>query len=290
VDTNLSIFGQLVNTSYLKRIDSLIKHWRIGVSNTSRELTDLNIISMYTWMIIKLGTTTTIISSQITIIVKHLVSLLNVSISSKQLDDLVATIMQGVIYDNYQHEDESGLSGMMIPNYNVALNLSNVLRYERTLSTTYIATGSTSQITIPELINATVIQIIRETQPLTTTDYGFSNLIGQISFATPLTQYEKVFIIYGIGKNVLSTSVVPIGTLENAIIYFVDTPTPSITSYNTTYPAYGQYPTTILVIVDEFDTEQISQATPKLTRISGKLDSITYDIGSNVSGYIVLKK
>jgi hypothetical protein len=241
-------------------------------------------------MIIKLGATTTIVSSEITTIIKHLVSLLNVSISSTQLDDLVDTIMDGVIYDNYQHEDESGLSGMMIPNYNVALNLSNVLRYDRTLSTIYIATETESQITIPALIKATIIQIVRETQPLTTSEYGFSNLIGQISFATPLTQYEKVFIIYGTGENVLSTMITPSPPIENAIIYFTDTATPSITGYNTTYTLYGQYPTTICVIVDEFGTEQISQVTPKYTRILGLLDSITFDIGSNVSGYIVLKK
>ena len=204
MDTNLIIFGQLVNTSYLKRIDSLIKHWRIGVSNTSRELTDLNIISMYTWMIIKLGTTTELVSSEITILVNHLVTLLNVSISSTQLNDLVDTIMDGIIYDNYETSGNPQQIGVLIPNYNVSVNISNVFRYERTLSIDYEATGlEGNTIIIPGLINSTIVQITKETQPLASSSFTFDKITGELVFTDALNQYEKIFIIYGLGTNVL---------------------------------------------------------------------------------------
>jgi len=204
VDTNLIIFGQLVNTSYLNRIDNLIKHWRIGVNNTSKELTDLNIISMYTWMIIKLGTTTELVSSEITILVNHLVTLLNVSISSTQLNDLVDTIMDGIIYDNYETSGNPQQIGVLIPNYNVSVNISNVFRYERTLSIDYEATGlEGNTIIIPGLINSTIVQITKETQPLASSSFTFDKITGELVFTDALNQYEKIFIIYGLGTNVL---------------------------------------------------------------------------------------
>jgi len=204
VDTNLIIFGQLVNTPYLNRIDNLIKHWRIGVNNTSKELTDLNIISMYTWMIIKLGTTTELVSSEITILVNHLVTLLNVSISSTQLNDLVDTIMDGIIYDNYETSGNPQQIGVLIPNYNVSVNISNVFRYERTLSIDYEATGlEGNTIIIPGLINSTIVQITKETQPLASSSFTFDKITGELVFTDALNQYEKIFIIYGLGTNVL---------------------------------------------------------------------------------------
>ena len=204
MDTNLIIFGQLVNTSYLNRIDNLIKHWRIGVNNTSKELTDLNIISMYTWMIIKLGTTTELVSSEITILVNHLVTLLNVSISSTQLNDLVDTIMDGIIYDNYETSGNPQQIGVLIPNYNVSVNISNVFRYERTLSIDYEATGlEGNTIIIPGLINSTIVQITKETQPLASSSFTFDKITGELVFTDALNQYEKIFIIYGLGTNVL---------------------------------------------------------------------------------------
>ena len=204
MDTNLIIFGQLVNTPYLNRIDNLIKHWRIGVNNTSKELTDLNIISMYTWMIIKLGTTTELVSSEIIILVNHLVTLLNVSISSTQLNDLVDTIMDGIIYDNYETSGNPQQIGVLIPNYNVSVNISNVFRYERTLSIDYEATGlEGNTIIIPGLINSTIVQITKETQPLASSSFTFDKITGELVFTDALNQYEKIFIIYGLGTNVL---------------------------------------------------------------------------------------
>lgn len=161
--------------------------------------------------------------------------------------------------------------------------------YQNTLSTQYVASGGESSVIISDLINATIIQITRETQPLATADYTFDYTNGQINFTNPLTQYEKVFIIYGTRRNIPSPTPIP-PIVDYEIINFVNESSPSIINYNIDYVTYGQYPTVILVTYDEFGVEEVNQATPKRNLIGGLLNSIVYNMGSPTTGFIILKR
>lgn len=95
----------------------------------------------------------------------------------------------------------------------------------------------------------------------------------------------------------LLISLVPGGTTygEPIVIPFNNTPTPSIHDYDRDYAwIYGQFPTVMLITVNkdenDQDVEVIRLVEPKRNKLLGVLDSIVWDLGEEVTGYIVLKK
>lgn len=162
--------------------------------------------------------------------------------------------------------------------------------YQNTLSTQYIAYGGETYIQLSELVDAKIIQVTKETQPLATAEYSFDFTNGRITLVNTLTEYEKVFIIYTTRRNIPTppTPIPPVKDYE--IINFTDNSMPSITNYNRDYAFYGQYPTTILVVIQE-GIQQVNQATPTRNLVAGLLDSIVYDLGGQPStGFIILKR
>lgn len=66
---------------------------------------------------------------------------------------------------------------------------------------------------------------------------------------------------------------------------------PAVLDYDRDYASsFGQYPTVMLITVDGDGEETIRHVEPKRHKISGLLDSIVWDLGEVVTGFIILKK
>lgn len=87
--------------------------------------------------------------------------------------------------------------GFEVPTYYQPINQGDLNKYQVTLEYQYTAGDIESSISIADLINADIVQITRETQPLKTSDYQFNKNTGQITLTgNPLEQYEMLYIIY----------------------------------------------------------------------------------------------
>lgn len=214
---------------------------------------------------------------------------------TEQFDNLAQIIAtypvgtEGLLVGNMQ----TGTLWSWIGNEWVNIYIPNKLGffYQNTLSAQYIAWGGETYIQLPELIDATIIQVTKETQPLANGEYSFNSTNGRITLVNTLTQYEKVFIIYSSRKSVPTPTPTPIPpVVDYETITFTDDAMPSITNYNRDYASYGQYPTTILIMV-QGDVQQINQLTPARNIVEGLLDSIVYDLGGQpATGFIILKR
>ena len=76
---------------------------------------------------------------------------------------------------------------------------------------------------------------------------------------------------------------------EFEVVPFTTTATPTITNYNTAYSLkYGQYPDISCWQVDG-DTKWKLQATAIFTTVGGLIDTISFDLGFEVSGFIIIR-
>ena len=77
--------------------------------------------------------------------------------------------------------------------------------------------------------------------------------------------------------------------MKKKIIPFTATATPTIPNYQTTYAAtYGEYPDVKCIIMNDANNGYQRQQMPQMTFVDGKLDSIYFDLGEKLSGYIIL--
>jgi hypothetical protein len=77
--------------------------------------------------------------------------------------------------------------------------------------------------------------------------------------------------------------------MEKKIFEFTNESNPSIKVYNTFYAAtYGQFPHVSLYSIDEDGNRLEWMVKPKYILKNGLIDSIVYDLGSELTGIIVL--
>ena len=80
----------------------------------------------------------------------------------------------------------------------------------------------------------------------------------------------------------------PLSTTKT-IIPFTTTATPTISNYQTTYSiSYGQYPNLRLIWVDGDGNWNEWMQAPKFTLSAGVVDSISWDLGEELTGFIIL--
>ena len=69
--------------------------------------------------------------------------------------------------------------------------------YQKTSETQYIATGGETTVTLTPLIGATITLIVREVQPLKTSEYSFDATTGTITLTgNAMNESETLYIIY----------------------------------------------------------------------------------------------
>lgn len=86
---------------------------------------------------------------------------------------------------------------------------------------------------------------------------------------------------------VTAADVLPGG--KSIVEFAVATSTPSIENYNRDYaPKYGQYPTVKLFTIDTDGNRQESDQKPIFEMVDGLISKIKYDIGSGITGFIII--
>lgn len=77
--------------------------------------------------------------------------------------------------------------------------------------------------------------------------------------------------------------------MEKKRIDFTADATPTISDYQTKWAAtYGEYPDVKCIIMIDANNGYQRQQMPQMTFVDGKLDSIYFDLGEKLSGYLIL--
>jgi hypothetical protein len=78
-------------------------------------------------------------------------------------------------------------------------NPINMIKYQKTSEVQYTAIGGETFVILPELLNATIIQVTREIKPLLNADYSLIPSLGRLGLMNGivLDAGETLFIIYG---------------------------------------------------------------------------------------------
>lgn len=74
-----------------------------------------------------------------------------------------------------------------------------------------------------------------------------------------------------------------------AVVEVTSNPTPIVPDYQTLLaPIYGEWPTVRLFITDGANTAYESMQKPRFNYVTGLLDSIVFDIGEPINGFIII--
>ena len=99
----------------------------------------------------------------------------------------------------------------------------------------------------------------------------------------------------GAGGNSFSSTTVggssapPVVITPKDVVGFTATATPTVTAYNTTWAAiHGQYPHVRCMIIVDATNEYELQKMPTFTKVDGLIDTIYFDIGEEMTGYIII--
>jgi hypothetical protein len=80
-----------------------------------------------------------------------------------------------------------------------------------------------------------------------------------------------------------------IGAVLQKVIINFNSATPSIANYQATYAAiYGQYPNARLIWIDPAGDWNEWMQSPKFNIVGGVVDSISWDLGEILAGFIIL--
>lgn len=111
MDANLIDFYSGTSNAFVDRVTHLIKHWRIGTTaNLCKVEADLNVVSMYLYMLERLGGTnyTNITETQITNVIYQTINILNVTnITNIDATQIINNVYNNIV-NNYTVVEGSG--------------------------------------------------------------------------------------------------------------------------------------------------------------------------------------